>query len=176
MTSATMSTDPLRSAGIRCAYVSTRYSTLFGSPKIARATSRTMSMSNPSRLPETGFRKPNNSVSAETPAMSRPRCQIVSMNDPGGMGPGAGRGRDGANDATGSPQLGARVAAGDVVDVTGAAAVGLNELPESHALSAVAAAISTVNIATRRPGARPDLTGTPAVAGRPLLGPRTRRP
>ena len=56
MTSATMSTDPSISAGIRCAYVSTLYSTRFGSPKIAAATWRIRSMSKPSRLPVSGLR------------------------------------------------------------------------------------------------------------------------
>ena len=55
MTSATMSTEPSSSAGMRCAYVTTLYSTRFGSPKIACATWRTRSMSKPSSWPVSGL-------------------------------------------------------------------------------------------------------------------------
>jgi len=55
------------------------YEILFGLPKISLATARTMSTSKPSSFPENGLRNPNSKVSAETPAMSRPRARILAM-------------------------------------------------------------------------------------------------
>ncbi len=53
---ATMSTVPLVTAGIRCASEIALNSTLSGLPKIAWATARIMSMSNPSIWPSSGLR------------------------------------------------------------------------------------------------------------------------
>jgi hypothetical protein len=49
--SATMSTAPERSSGIRCSSVSARNSILSGLPKIAVETARSTSMSKPSICP-----------------------------------------------------------------------------------------------------------------------------
>ena len=92
---ATMSTLPSVSTGIRWALVITRSSILFGSPKIASEISFSISMSKPSIAPVTGLRAPSSTVSAETPAISRPRCWMV-RNRPAGIGspgPGICRGR-----------------------------------------------------------------------------------
>jgi len=70
---ATMSTLPSVRAGMRWAVVMTLYSILLGSPKMALDTALSISMSKPSIWPLSGFRDPNSKVSAETPAMSRPR-------------------------------------------------------------------------------------------------------
>ena len=53
---ATMSTAPDWMSGIRWASEMALYWTLSGLPKIAAATARTMSMSNPSILPVRGLR------------------------------------------------------------------------------------------------------------------------
>ena len=56
-------------------------------------------MSKPSMRPETGLRAPSSRVSAETPAMRRPRSWIVSMVLPAGIGSsGAGIEAGGAYD------------------------------------------------------------------------------
>ncbi len=67
----------------------TRSSILFGSPKIACETACSMSMSKPSICPEIGLRAPSSRVSAETPAMSRPRSWILRH---GGCRPASGPG------------------------------------------------------------------------------------
>lgn len=54
-------------------------SILLGSLKMAFATARSISMSKPSIWPLSGLRAPSSMVSAETPAISRPRFWIVSM-------------------------------------------------------------------------------------------------
>ena len=90
MLRATMSTLPSLRAGSRWAAVITFSSTLFGSPKMACETPRSISMSKPSMRPETGLRAPSSRVSAETPAMRRPRSWIFFMVLPDGMSPGVG--------------------------------------------------------------------------------------
>ena len=79
MLRATMSTLPSLRTGRRWAAVMTRSSILLGSSKIACETAWSMSMSKPSIRPETGLRAPSSSVSAETPAISRPRRAMVLM-------------------------------------------------------------------------------------------------
>ena len=79
MLRATMSTLLSCSTGSRWAAVTTRSSIRSGSPKIACETACSMSMSKPSICPEIGLRAPSSSVSAETPAISRPRCWILRM-------------------------------------------------------------------------------------------------
>ena len=92
---------------MRCAVVMTRYSILLGSLKIAFETALSMSISKPSIWPVKGLRAPRSNVSAETPAISRPRSWIVFMSLPAGIGvPGAGLGPEGANEARGFLQLG----------------------------------------------------------------------
>ncbi len=79
MLRATMSTLPSCSTGRRWAAVTTRSSIRSGLPKIACETACSMSMSKPSIWPEIGLRAPSRSVSAETPAIRRPRRWIFSM-------------------------------------------------------------------------------------------------
>ena len=76
---ATMSTLPSVRAGMRCAVVMTRNSILLGSLKMAFETALSISMSKPSIWPLSGFRDPSSNVSAETPAISRPRSWILAM-------------------------------------------------------------------------------------------------
>jgi hypothetical protein len=76
--------------------VITRSSTLSGLPKIACDTARIMSMSKPSMRPLIGLRAASVSVSAETPAMRRPRCWISRIVEPAGIAPGAGMGLSGS--------------------------------------------------------------------------------
>jgi len=70
---ATMSTLPSVRAGIRCAVVMTLNSILLGSPKMAFETALSISMSKPWIWPLSGLREPSSIVSAETPAINRPR-------------------------------------------------------------------------------------------------------
>jgi hypothetical protein len=53
---ATMSTLPLLTSGMRSSLVSALYWTWFGLPKMAWATARIMSMSNPSKFPSRGLK------------------------------------------------------------------------------------------------------------------------
>ena len=82
----TMSTCLSFSTGIRSAALITRnVITLSRSRavgKIALATALTMSMSKPTRSPVSGSREAILKVSAETPAMSRPRSRISSTVAP----------------------------------------------------------------------------------------------
>ncbi|WP_255372109.1 hypothetical protein [Cellulosimicrobium sp. CUA-896] len=67
-----------------------------GLPKIARDTSCSTSMSNPSISPVNGLRAPMRSVSAETPTTSEPRSRISAMVLPAGSASGEGSGPSGA--------------------------------------------------------------------------------
>lgn len=120
---ATMSTVFACSTGSRCGLEMTRNSTLFSSPKIAFATALIMSMSKPSILPVNGLRDPRLRLSAETPAISRPRSWIVFIVVPSGIARGAGSpAGSGAYDCSALVQFCAAGGAGDFT--TGGALVG----------------------------------------------------
>jgi len=75
---------------------------------MAFETALSMSMSKPSIWPFSGFRAPSSRVSAETPAISRPRCLIFAIWLPEGRAaPATGAAPSGAKEATGLPQSGA---------------------------------------------------------------------
>src|SRR3954451_8804214 len=104
--------------------------------------------------------------------MSRPRCWIFSMNEPGGMLPGVARGPFGAIDATGSPQFGAGVVAGVGAAVVGGVRSALGVELESHAVNPnppIAITIAEMRVGARR------IIDAPAVVGRYLAMHRARR-
>src|SRR3954452_24888332 len=117
---ATMSTPPLSGPasrfGSRSAYVMTLYVMLDSpsGPKIAFATSFSMSMSRPSISFLSGLRAPNSNVSAETPTINLPRWRIVAIVDPAGRSPGAGNGPSGSYERVGSSAFCSAVQCGTV--------------------------------------------------------------
>src|SRR3954447_8211908 len=128
---ATMSTLPSCSTGIRWALEITR-SSIFGEPKIAVATAFSMSMSKPSIAPVIGLREPSSKVSAETPAIKRPRALIWAIVEPAVSAAGPGSGPVGAYDASGLPQF--WLAAGGAAEAAGVGVVFAGSGVASYAL------------------------------------------
>ena len=112
-----------------------------------------------------GLRKPNSSVSAETPAIRRPRCWICAMNEPAGILPGR-RQRPDRRDTT-RPGCRSRGAArrGTVVVVGDGRRAPTSERSDELEHDGARPA-STRDRSTTIARQHRRLIGTPAVAGR----------
>src|SRR5256714_1142445 len=173
MVSATMSTLPCSTYGMRWADVIAMSCTLFGSPKMALATSRTTSMSKPSICPVAGFRYPKRLVFWSTPTLSRPLSAMRFMVEPPGMAPGAGSEPSGRRLArvVGLPGAVAEPLEGATGAVASAAARELHRLRVAAAVVQVALLLVAGEPGLRVALRAPHGAGQGGVAGRlPDLG------